>query len=95
MHRHNYAWKDHNVEPDFHEPCEKDLRVSYLEQYELNNTYAYGANDFENSREHSKNNLKQITDKYGFYWDDRGKLLKIRDKYQKKLVEDNKRNKNK
>lgn len=33
MHRHSYAWKDHNIEPDLHEPCEKDLRVSYLEQY--------------------------------------------------------------
>lgn len=46
MYRHSHLCTDHNIEVNLHEPCEKDLRISYLEQYELNNMYVHGAHDY-------------------------------------------------
>lgn len=70
-------WIDHNIEINsLPSSCEKDLRVSYLEQYELNGNGKPKINRYEINREQSISTLKEITDKYGFYWDPKGKLMK-------------------
>lgn len=58
--------------------CEKDLRVSYLEQYELNGNGKTKINRYQINREQSISTLKDITDKYGFCWDPKGKLIKLK-----------------
>ena len=66
---------DHGIQTEFHPPCEKDLRVSYLEQYEINASpfrqisqeVEFGK--YELNKAVSRSSLKDITEKYGFFWD--------------------------
>lgn len=60
---------DHGIEVDFHSPCEKDLRVSYLEQYEINAAVHHHTKkpveedweNFEANKVQTKNTIKDIT----------------------------------
>lgn len=71
-------WADFSYD-ELNVSVEKDLKISYLEHYDLNNYH-----DF--NKEQSKSALKDITDKYGFYWDDKGRLIKARPFYHANQV---------
>lgn len=75
-----YPRKGHPTTPDDSQsPSRSDIRVSYLEQYEINANRSY---EDEQQFDDTGNNQTWggIPDKYGFEWDRQGKLVKKNNK---------------